>query len=371
MAVSNFTSSEIICPPMSRSFRATVLAIWLATLLGAPVEAKPKPGDVLIADQLANAVMVIDPQTGYRTILSDFNNPEQGPLAFALTGVVVDAKGQIFVTDLFSSPSGAGGLLFRLDSNTGNRIIVSDFGQGTVTGFLYYGFIAGLRDSVVVNLQGFDARTLQTFTEMVRVDVTNDIRVVVSDLENATQGPLLPFVTDLTQQNSGKIFITANNGSSDGVYEVNPRTGVRQPVSDFSDAGEGDLASLDFYAALAVERSGQILAAAFDQTTSSYVLFQINPSTGQRVVLSDFANPAQGQLVGVAGAGAGYLVGVAVEKTGNILVGASGTRNLLLRLDPNTGQRFVLSDSEDLAQGPSFSSIVYIALVPSSAQGGN
>jgi hypothetical protein len=72
---------------------------------------------------------------------------------------------------------------------------------------------------------------------------------------------------------------------------------------------------------------------------------------GQRVVLSDFGDSAQG-LTG------SEPVGVAVEASGAILVidlqaGTSVTgRGTLFRVDPATGQRTELSDFGSFAKGP-------------------
>jgi len=82
--------------------------------------------------------------------------------------------------------------------------------------------------------------------------------------------------------------------------------------------------------------------------------------TGQRIVLSDFSDPAQGPVAdGAAGDG---ILGIAVERSGEILVTAKGAgspdaggtvfRDALLRVNPVNGQRTVLSDFGDPAQGP-------------------
>ncbi len=72
----------------------------------------------------------IDPQSGLRTVLSDFNtgaNTGREP-----AGVAIEADGQILVVDRHAGIPGAppGGLLFRIDPQTGARTIVSDFAAG-------------------------------------------------------------------------------------------------------------------------------------------------------------------------------------------------------------------------------------------------
>ena len=73
----------------------------------------------------------IDPQTGARIILSDFNtgaNTGREP-----EGVVLEAGGQILVVDKHAGPL-TRGQLFRIDPQTGTRTILTDFGVGTNQG---------------------------------------------------------------------------------------------------------------------------------------------------------------------------------------------------------------------------------------------
>ena len=58
-----------------------------------------------------------------------------------------------------------------------------------------------------------------------------------------------------------------------------------------------------------------------------------------------------------------------VEESGKIIVGAiNGVIDVfttsLFRIDPKTGQRILLSDSENPEQGPPFIAFTYMAIVP-------
>jgi len=119
---------------------------------------------------------------------------------------------------------------------------------------------------------------------------------------------------------------------------------------------------LSFSTGLAVEASGKILVASGGSVLAPRnLLFRIHPKTGKRTVLSDFDNPAQGTL-------GQSLRGVAVEESGKIIVGVGkighADATLLFRVNPKTGQRALLSDSDNPAQGSPFSALVYIAVVP-------
>src|SRR5215475_8209063 len=129
--------------------------LWLLgglVLVASPAEAAVKAGDILVVDPNAGtrcleliigeepfpcgALFVVNPKTGQRTILSDFGDPAQGHLGNAdLTGVAVGRAGQIFVTALFSGdPADVGGALFRVNPRTGNRTVLSNFSQGVIQG---------------------------------------------------------------------------------------------------------------------------------------------------------------------------------------------------------------------------------------------
>ena len=157
------------------------------------------------------------------------------------------------------------------------------------------------------------------------------------------------FITDLAIERLGTILIGTARGSGQpdsAIFRVDPVTGKRRLLSDFADAAQGaDVADLWFSKGLAIETSGQILAASGGSIAAPRnLLLRIDRNTGKRTVLSDFDNPEQGNL-GV------NLAGVALEKSGNIIVGATSDPSVatfsLFRVQPKTGQRALLSDSNN------------------------
>src|SRR5688572_18645363 len=70
------------------------------------------------------ALFRVDATPGARTVLSDFFEPAQGPLAAMPGGLAVEASGQILVTG--NAPAGS---LLRVDATTGVRTILSNFGN--------------------------------------------------------------------------------------------------------------------------------------------------------------------------------------------------------------------------------------------------
>ena len=337
--------------------QGSLVFLMAALALSGTVRAEVNPGDILLLDAIggshrSGALFRVDPATGERIVLSDFGNAAQGSLGNAdLTGVAVGRGGQIFVSAL-SSLSGMGAI-FAVDPHSGARSIVSDFSRGDIQGSLYFGLAVDANGNLMANLQG------PRRFGVVRVDPRTDSRTIVCDFSSAASGGFAVSATGLSVARSGKILV-ASNGFVDGVVQIDPHTAERRVLSDFADRAQGaDMTgvNLTFSTSLASARSEQIFLSA---SGGKNLLLRIDPTSGEREVLSDFDNPAQGPV-------GRDIEGVAVQASGEILVGARSDPFVrafsLYRVDPLTGQRSVLSDSMRPAQGPSFTTAVSIAVV--------
>lgn len=371
------------------SLRFLLCGLWLCAGLlfaASPVQAEVKAGDILVVDQSGGtgsrgALFVVNPKTGQRTVLSDFGDPAQGKRGNGeLASVAVGQARQIFVTDMTSGDPGGGlhgGVLFQVNPHTGKRTVLSNFDQGEIRGLFSYGLAVDAKGRVIANLDrsGLDRSGLPALeprsavprSALVRVDPKTDERALITDLTNPAQGvtEFDRLITDLAIERSGKILLgTATmSGSLDAaIFRVRPVTGHRKLRSDFANAAQGaDAADLSFTTGLAIETSGQILVASGGGYIAAprNLLLRIDPKTGQRTVLSDFDRPEQGHL-------GAYLHGVAVEKFGKIIVGAISSpfdTYALFRVNPKTGRRALLSNSDNPAQGPPFIAVTYIAIV--------
>jgi hypothetical protein len=82
-------------------------------------------------------LLAINPLTGVRTLLTDFGNPAEGPLGRDPDGVLwIPSASTLVVVDGSAGTNGLGAL-FAVDRATGNRTVISDFGnsaQGAVLG---------------------------------------------------------------------------------------------------------------------------------------------------------------------------------------------------------------------------------------------
>ncbi|WP_250456297.1 hypothetical protein [Caballeronia sp. ATUFL_M2_KS44] len=343
---------------LRRFFLNGLWALGMSLLCGGLVHsAVLKEGDVLVVDQYANKLFKVDAENGARTVVSDFSDASQGPKSvttFGLTGVAVGRR-TIFVTDAYSG-------IFGVDPRNGQRTLVSDFTQGSIHGDLSYGAAVNVDEQVLANLQ----LRLESQQYVVRVDTRTDTRVLVSDFANPAQGPLLTpccYVTDLTLDRSGAIVagteFTFTKGHGAALYRIDQKTGVRRLVSDFTNRAQGiDTVGLEFATGLAVESSGQILVNTAGEYNGQILLLRVDPATGMRTVLSDLGDAAQGPI-GVS------LHGLAVALSGEVIVSSAPATWVpnLYRVDPRTGHRALLSDSSDSKQGEPFQRIVEIAVV--------
>ena len=317
-------------------------------------------GDILVADYGANQLIRVDGKTGVRSVVSDFSNSSQGPVNGpnpSLSGVAI-GHGQIFVTDRYVG-------IFRIDPHTGKRTLVSNFHQSN-DGFVGQGLAVDAFGKVVATVDP-GASFQPPYGSVVRVDPATDTRVVVTNLDNPAQGDALydSYITDLALTHPGGPFIIGTatfvlkNIRQGAIYRVDPFTGQRTLLSDFLDTNQGaDVVDLHFAVGIAVEHTGTILVNSTGNGIKD-LLLRINPQTGNRTVVSDFTNPAQGPL-GTAPQGA------AVQDARHVFVGAYATnagKDDLFRVNTQTGKRIVFSDSADPTQGPPFNSIAYIAVV--------
>ncbi|CAN5754321.1 hypothetical protein BH20PSE1_BH20PSE1_20630 [soil metagenome] len=139
-----------------------------------------------------------------------------------------------------------------------------------------------------------------------RVDAASGNRSLVSDFGNAAQGPLGADPSGLALEASGTVLVIDFSAGTDfggALFRVDAASGNRTLVSDFGDAAQGPLGSAPF--GLALEAAGTVLV--IDDTAgtgNAGVLFRVDRVSGQRTVVSDFGNAAQGELgaepVGVA-----------------------------------------------------------------------
>lgn len=273
-------------------------------------------GQILVTDgsggtNKEGALYQIDPIMGNRVLLSDFGNSAQGPVGEYPSGVLV-APGLlngllggsgVLVVDPYAGTNGQGAV-FSVNAN-GNRAILSDFGDKTgpqgqyPDSMAYLPNLLGLGGTVLVADGGAGTNGEG---ELFKLDPTTGARSVLSDFGSSAQGWVDPnpesTPVSVTVSPAGQIYVLVQELSAGGggaVVKVDPSTGDRTLVTDFSDASEGPTGiAPDNLAWLSSGLLGVTDADAGPEGDGE--LFTVDPSTGQRNTLSDFGNSQQGAL---------------------------------------------------------------------------
>jgi uncharacterized repeat protein (TIGR01451 family) len=284
-------------------------------------------GAILVTDENAGtnssgALFSVNALTGNRTLISDFGSVAQGPLGVDPSGLTVDASGNVLVID-WNAGTDSRGALFRINAPTGVRTVISDFGdaaQGPI-GNGPFGLVIGAAGKVLVidfsAGTGFDGA-------LISVDSTTGTRTQISDFGAAAQGPLGDDPVGVALDAAGAILVTDENAgtnSSGALFSVNALTGVRTMISDFGNAAQGPFGHNP--SGLAIDAAGAILVIDKNAwTLPKGALFRVDPATGGRALVSDFGAAAQGPL-GVEPTGVAVVPEAAPVGETNLVVSQS------------------------------------------------
>ena len=271
--------TDFSAPPLTGGFDPRWIAI-------------ERDGNILVVDQTAGtnqlgALIRIRRTSGAAAMLSDFGNASHGLIGGLPLGVAVEADGRILVMDM-----GAAGTpptparLFRIDPDTGVRTVLSDFSVGANT---------GSGSSIAVEADGQILVLDQSgIVKLMRVNPANGTRTIVSSLNEGANPAPTP--RGIAVEPTGAVLVVdlAVGTNGDGaLIRVNPLTGARTRVSDFGDATQGPLARDSMQ--VAVGAAGQIYVSnQIVGTTGSGAVFEVDPVSGQRILLSDFGDAVQG-----------------------------------------------------------------------------
>ena len=307
-------------------------------------------GEIAIADAGAGtdfrgAVFMVDQSSGFRTLVSDFGNADQGPLCQNSRGAAFEPAGTLLVIDPFVGTSNLGAL-FRVDLSTGLRTILSDFGdpgQGPTGGFPI---------GVTLEPAGTIIATDVQANVLFRIDPATGSRTIASDFSDPLQGPSGISLIQADTGSGGELWVTdsdAGTGFFGALFRIDPTTGARVLISDFGDVSQGP--TNPEISGLAIEANGQVLVAANSGTISGQIL-RIDPGTGNRSTVHDF-DVDGGPSCGVQGVTAPNEI--AVQDDGDILVLTTdtliGVPGEVHRIDPASGSRSLVSCFGDPMQG--------------------
>ena len=319
------------------AFLSAILALSSSLSLAAALE----PGDIVITTQIGPAanndfgLVVVDPTTGNRTILSD-NSTGTGPDFTNPTGVAIEPDGDVIVSNLGSST------IFRVDPATGDRTIVSSSAVGSGPAFSTpYDLVEANGTIFVSNGTGGN---------VLAVDPVTGNRSVFS---GQSVGTGKQFFEPIGVTMQGQNLVVADYANQ--LFQVDLATGNRVNFFQYPN----DQNTPEFSMGVAINSVGKMLLSGgaggaainavpgvflFDQKTATYSLV-----SGGTV--------GTGPTMGNSGP-----TGIATEANGTILLNEVAL-DAVLSIDPNTGNRTILSDATH-GTGPGFSTPNGIAVVP-------
>jgi sugar lactone lactonase YvrE len=233
-------------------------------------------GAVLVADNGVGALLQVDPATGNRSILSG-SGVGTGQAFVLPFGVAINPGGQIYVAD--AGDAAGDGFIVRVNPTTGARTLVTGLSAGSGDAF---GNIRGIAVAFDGSLIVTDLATQAIY----RVDPTTGARTIFSDATHGT-GLALMAPEGVTVDSHGNILVADAGDAS--ILRIDPLTGNRTLVSG-SSTGTGTALSLPF--GVTLNAAGQILVGDSGDLSIPTLpaVFQVDPTSGNRTVLSDFAH---------------------------------------------------------------------------------
>lgn len=324
------------------------------------------PLPLVDGEALAGAVFEVNPSTGKRKLLSDFGNPAQGPVTFNPHAIAIDAAGDLLVLDRAAQ-------LVKVDPVAGFRQIVHDFGNDIFPSPGPVGLVIDASGNVLVTEEDVNPTMPNELGRgaLFSINLRTSSQTVMSDFNDDTQGPVGVTLRDVDIDFfTGSILVTDRDAGTDmdnddpgsgALFSVDPLTGRRELISDFGiQAFPDEPLGMDPIG-LAIDALGNILVADRDAGTDLRgALFRVDPSTGERTLITDFGKQSfPNEPLGVdqygvdvfTPGGAPTLTLVVDPDAGSGVDPGGAGRGALFRVDQTTGERRVVSDFGNPVQG--------------------
>lgn len=281
---------------------------------------------------------------------ADGDEPSVATSQSALIATPCQATTEIVVSDSTTFGANNGGLI-RVDPVTGVRTTLSE--NNSPTG----GVDFETPWSIVFDGSGqilvADAWQVGAVRNpgIVSVDPNTGVRTAISNNTTPSGGPTFVMPGSVAVEADGTLVVVdgdafpAGNG---GVILVDPATGARTTLSK-----NGAPTGPDFENPwdVLVAPSGDIYVLDAGDLSSTGKVLRVDPSTGARTLVSKNGAPAGGPSFA-------FPQGMTMDKDGTLLVsdgGAFAGGPGIMRIDPATGTRTTVSSNSSPASGPSFS----------------
>jgi len=336
---------------MRIAVRSSILAAVLC--LAAPPRALGA-GTVLFAGEYGpsvttapgrGALVGVDARSGALAILSDFNDPRQGPTGGLPYDVAVGADGAVYVLDREGGPRSYG-IVFAVDVRSGRRTVVSELGDPTLGAMGFNPESIAIAPSGTIYVADIDAGPGTGLDGAVlAIDPASGARTLLSAFADRAQGPALgsdPRGIAVLPDETVLVLDSA------ALYAVDPTDGSRTVVSRFADEVQGPLLRKPY--AVAVGANGEVLVVDNDHAPRvgadlerrSGGVLRVDLADGKRTLVSAFGDAGGAVVrfptdVAVAPSGALYV-------TAEAAAAAGATRWGVFSLGRRSGRPALLAD---------------------------
>jgi sugar lactone lactonase YvrE len=299
------------------------------------VTVDPTTGDLYAADQDDRAVYRIGRTNGLVTLVSGAGVGSGPAFTSHVYGVAVETNGNPVVVD------GIGGLLavVRVDAHSGNRVVLSAGSNSTVPA----GNGAGFQSPFGIAMEGTGNFLVTDINRnaLIRVDRVSGNRTLVSGDpfgDNAGSGPDMSSPEGIAVRADGAVFV------SDSVYRIvriSSTDGSRSVIYTGSQSGSAPIYGLS------LGTNGLVIAphqVTENYHPVGGAILGVDPVTGKVTVISRVGDEMN--IPPVVGTGPTFLdpVGVTVRSDGALLVSDVLVRSIFI-VEPTTGNRTVLPSS--------------------------
>lgn len=331
------------------------------------------PGSLLAVDQTAGAdhrgtLFAIDPATGQRTVFSDFNDASQGMVGVDPNGVgwmppqlLGLVPGSALVTD-GSGGTDMRGALYSIDPSSGQRRLLSDFGNGVQGPLGIYPLSVLAVPPGLLSWDGILVCDPYAGTNgqgaIYAVDA-NGNRTVAIDFGDGN-GPQGVFPDGMALYGGllglgRSVLVSDGSAGTNGhgaLFRIDPLTHARSLLSDFGNSSQGwtDANPLTTPIAIAVSPVNDVYVLVQEAGTGSKgAVVRVNPVSGFRTLVSDLGDATQGATA-VNPTGLAWQASRGGLQVSDSLAGTAGDGEIFL-VNPVSGARIVLTDFGNAAQG--------------------
>jgi len=181
------------------------------------------------------------------------------------------------------------------------------------------------------------------------IDPVSGDRALLTDFSNPAQGPVGEDPRDLTMEPDGNICVLDSDAGTNGdgaIFHVDAATGNRTMLSDLGNPAQGPLGDVPGF--ITLFSNGELYLTDRDSPSGDGGIFRVDKATGFRTVVTDLSNGAQGPT--------GESARDVIEGPGGIMYlitdqGGTDSMGILFEVSPLTGFRTVISDMGNVVQG--------------------